>query len=117
FLSGLSAAATPDRSTEYPLATTVSRSRVSTQPCSIAPGLARRVVIERLADRGAAITAIRDAARAGAAVAWVRNAVDDAIEAVEALRATGLDASLFHARFAMGERQDIEAKVLSWFGP
>ena len=116
FLSGLGAEATPDGSTEYPLTTIVSRTDVSTQACSIAPGLARRVVVERLADRRAAITAIRDAARSGASVAWVRNAVDDAIEAVEALRAAGLEASLFHARFAMGDRQDIEAKVLGWFG-
>ncbi|HET9848464.1 MAG TPA: CRISPR-associated helicase Cas3' [Candidatus Dormibacteraeota bacterium] len=117
FLAGLGSAATSaDASTKYPLTTTVSRDRVSTQACSIAPDLARRVVVERLADRGAALASIRDAAQAGAAVGWIRNAVDDAIEAVEALRAVGLDASLFHARFAMGDRQDIETRVLNWFG-
>jgi CRISPR-associated endonuclease/helicase Cas3 len=82
----------------------------------MAPGLARRVAIERLADRGGAIAAIIAAAQAGAAVAWVRNSVDDAIEAAQELREAGIDATLFHARFAMGDRQDIERKVLGWFG-
>jgi CRISPR-associated endonuclease/helicase Cas3 len=117
FLSGLGTAARPHASSEYPLATTVSRSGVSIQACPIAPGLSRRVTVERLADVEAVIAAIRNAVQQGAAVAWVRNAVDDAIEGVAALRAVGVDASLFHARFAMGDRQDIEARVLSWFGP
>jgi len=82
----------------------------------MAPGLGRRVAVERLADRGSAIAAIVAAARAGAAVAWVRNAVDDAIEAAQELGAAGVNATLFHARFAMGDRQDIERKVLGWFG-
>jgi CRISPR-associated endonuclease/helicase Cas3 len=72
--------------------------------------------LERIADRRDAIAAIVDAARAGAAVTWVRNSVDDAIEAAAELRAAGVDTTLFHARFAMGDRQDIEAKVLSRFG-
>jgi CRISPR-associated endonuclease/helicase Cas3 len=82
----------------------------------MAPGLARRVSVERVADTAAAIAEIAAAARAGAAVAWVRNAVDDAIEALEAVRAEGLEPTLFHARFAMGDRQDIERDVLTRFG-
>ena len=117
FLSGLGAEASSDRAVEYPLATTVSRAGISAAACPMAPGLARRVAVERIADRAAAIAAIAEAARAGAAAAWVRNAVDDAIEAAEELRARGLDARLFHARFAMGDRQDIEREVLSRFGP
>jgi CRISPR-associated endonuclease/helicase Cas3 len=73
----------------------------------MAPGLARRVTVERVADATTAVEHIAKAARAGAAVAWVRNAVDDAIEAHAALRAVGVNAMLFHARFAMGDRQDI----------
>jgi len=116
FVGGLGAEGPADDAAAYPLTTVGSRAGIAAQPCPIAPGLSRRVTVERVSDRETAVTAITAAARAGAAVAWVRNAVDDAIEAVEELRAAGLDATLFHARFAMGDRQDIEAKVLSLFG-
>ena len=76
----------------------------------------RTVEVERLEDIGNAIARIATAVRAGLAVAWVRNAVDDAIEAQAALRAAGIDADLFHARFAMGDRLDIEARVLERLG-
>jgi CRISPR-associated endonuclease/helicase Cas3 len=116
FLGGLGAQVPADDATAYPLTTVASRAGVAAQPCLIAPGLSRRVTVERVPDRDTAVTAITAAVGAGATVAWVRNAVDDAIEALEELRAAGLDAMLFHARFAMGDRQDIEAKVLSLFG-
>jgi CRISPR-associated endonuclease/helicase Cas3 len=116
FLGGLGAEAPSDEATEYPLTTAVSRVGVSAEACPMAPGLSRWAAVERLADRGSAIAAIVAAARAGAAVAWVRNAVDDAIEAAQELREAGVDATVFHARFAMGDRQDIERKVLEWFG-
>jgi CRISPR-associated endonuclease/helicase Cas3 len=116
FLGGLGAEAPTDEATEYPLTTAVSRAGVSAEACPMAPGSSRRVAVERLADQGSAIAGIVAAARAGAAVAWVRNAVDDAIEAAQELRKVGIDATLFHARFAMGDRQDVERKVLGWFG-
>jgi CRISPR-associated endonuclease/helicase Cas3 len=46
----------------------------------------------------------------------VRNTVDEAIAAFVGLVDAGLDATLFHARFAMGDRLDIEADVLERFG-
>ncbi len=52
----------------------------------------------------------------GAAVAWVRNTVDDAIDAAALLRGRGIDAMLFHARFAMVDRLRIEEEVLRRFG-
>lgn len=117
FLGGLGADGPPDGAIDYPLATTISRSGILPSAYGPTPELGRRVAVERIADRKTAIAAIAEAARAGAAVAWVRNSVDDAIEAAEALRAAGFDARLFHARFAMGDRQDIEATVLRRFGP
>jgi CRISPR-associated endonuclease/helicase Cas3 len=116
FLSGLGTEAAPDCATDYPLTTTVSRAGILPSACRMAAGLARQVAIEHIADRAKAIASIADAAEAGAAVLWVRNAVDDAIEAAQALRAAGVNPMLFHARFAMGDRQDIETKVLIWFG-
>jgi len=82
----------------------------------MAPEHKRRVAVERVADATPAIEVIAAATRAGAAVAWVRNAVDDAIEALAPLLAAGLDPLLFHARFAMGDRLDTERQVIERFG-
>ncbi len=100
----------------YPLATMVSRAAIRTQGMPVADGLRRRVVIERVASAEAAADAIAREAAAGAAVAWIRNAVDDTIEACTLLRARGLEPMLFHARFAMGDRLARENEVLDTFG-
>lgn len=102
--------------TIYPLVTTVSVAGVTSQGVSMAEGLVRRVTIERVDRVDAVADALAAAVRAGAAVAWVRNAVDDAIAASQLLRARGLDPLLFHARFAMGDRLDRESQVLHRFG-
>lgn len=76
----------------------------------------RTIQIQRLAKEDKAIELIANNAANGAAIAWVRNAVDDAISAVEQLRAKGIAADLFHARFAMGDRLEREEKAVSLFG-
>jgi len=115
FLDGLGALDRRNEASAYPLTTTVSRAGIVAEPCAMAPELARRVAVERI-DRPQAVAAIVEAARAGASVAWIRNAVDDAIAAADELRSHGLDPVLFHARFAMGDRQNIETEVLARFG-
>ena len=100
----------------YPLVTVASSAGAVEHPCAARAGLARTVLVERLATAEDAVARIAAAARAGLAVAWVRNAVDDAIEAVQALRAAGVAADLFHARFAMGDRLEIEAAAMQRFG-
>ncbi len=116
FLGGLGHRAEPDGAMVYPLVTVASAAGVFAEARPLAPGLARRVAIERIDGPSDAVEAIAAAARAGAAAVWVRNAVDDAIEAHAALHAVGLDPLLFHARFAMGDRQDIERQVVECFG-
>lgn len=74
------------------------------------------VRVERLATAEVAVDLIAQAAHNGAACVWVRNAVDDAIAAVEALRARGIDADLLHARYALGDRKRIEEDVRRRFG-
>ena len=100
----------------YPLVTVLHRSGMEEVPCESRPGLARRVQVERLVDVPAAIARIIAAARAGQAVAWIRNAVDDVAEAHAGLAAAGVDATMFHARFAMGDRLGIEERVMARFG-
>jgi CRISPR-associated endonuclease/helicase Cas3 len=101
----------------YPLATQVDAvgDRAST---AVAPrlDLPRSVRVERLDDAAAAIAAILAATDAGACVAWVRNTVDDAVAAFAVLRDLGRPVRLFHARFAMVDRQRIEADVMASFG-
>jgi len=74
------------------------------------------VRVERLGGMEAAVALLVDRARQGAACAWVRNAVDDAIAAVQALRAAGIEADLLHARFALTDRKRIEDAALGRFG-
>ena len=64
-----------------------------------------------------AVALIARASASGAACCWVRNAVDDAIAAVEALRAAGVEAELLHARYAFADRKRIEEAALAAFGP
>lgn len=78
--------------------------------------LQRRLPVRRLASTEAAVTALAEAARAGACGIWVRNTVDDALAGAEALRATDITPIVFHARFAMGDRLNIQKQVLTWFG-
>jgi CRISPR-associated endonuclease/helicase Cas3 len=103
---------------DYPLVTaTFADGAVITTSVAPRPDLPRTVAVCRLADADAAFDEIERAARAGAAVAYIRNTVDDAIAAYDALTARGLDVLLFHARFAMVDRLAIERRVLNTFGP
>lgn len=74
------------------------------------------VSILRLQTPDAAIETLAQAAAEGAAAVWVRNAVDDAIAGVAALRARGVEADLLHARFALCDRLRHEAAALQRFG-
>lgn len=103
-------------SKHYPLVTLAARSGSSEHACEPRTALGRRVRIERLSTVEDAVTRIAAAVRAGLAVAWVRNAVDDAIEGQAALVAAGIEADVFHARFAMGDRLAIEVAAMERFG-
>lgn len=83
------------------------------------PSLARSVMITRVETRADVVRLALDAAARGAAVAIICNAVDPAIETFEALLAAGHDPDrchLFHARFAVEDRLEIEERVQAWFG-
>lgn len=116
FRAGLGRVAQTVQATAYPLTTLVSAQGLEETPCAVSPGLERRVIVTRAADEASAVTRIAEAARLGAAVAWVRNTVDDAIAGAAALRAAGVTPMLFHARFAMCDRLAIEAAAIRRFG-
>ena len=80
------------------------------------PTLERTVQVNRLSSDAEAISILRNGVDVGAACVWIRNAVDDAINAVRLLESVGIEAELLHARFAMGDRLKIEERVLQRFG-
>jgi CRISPR-associated endonuclease/helicase Cas3 len=100
----------------YPLVTSVSRDDASETPLALRKGLEREVDVERIGSVEEMHAIALTAARAGAAVAVVRNTVDEAIASRNALAAEFCDVVLFHARFAMCDRSRIEEDVVGRFG-
>ncbi|MGB3501849.1 MAG: CRISPR-associated helicase Cas3' [Mesorhizobium sp.] len=103
------------QSTAYPALTIAGGSSVSAFADDRRP-VKGPVAVRRLETADEAVRLIAQSAAGGAACAWVRNAVDDAISAVAALRMRGVEAHLLHARFALGDRKRIEAQMLGRAG-
>ena len=116
FAKGLGRPAPALAADAYPLVSIVAADRAQEEAKEPRPDLRRSVGIERLPQEAAAISVIAEAAAAGAAVAWVRNSVDDAFDGVARLRAAGVAADLFHARFAIGDRLALERQIVARFG-
>ena len=116
FCTGLGRPAAPLDLAAYPAFSVVGE-ETRTKPIQVAPGTRRTVRAERIQSADQAIERLLGGAQAGAACLWVRNAVDDAIDAVESLRARGCNARLLHARFALGDRLQHEQALLERFGP
>jgi CRISPR-associated endonuclease/helicase Cas3 len=103
-------------SSGYPLATTVSAAGLHEEKLETAPWSHRSVGVRLVHDIERAITHVLNAQSRGGAVAWVRNTVDDCLDAAARLRDRGVDVLVFHARFAQGDRQEREAEVMRLFG-
>jgi CRISPR-associated endonuclease/helicase Cas3 len=102
--------------TDYPLVTMLGPDGAIEAPQPIREGLTRFVTATRVGDLDKALARVVAAAQEGARVAFVRNSVDEAIAACERLRVAGVEPLLFHARFAVTDRQRIEAQVMRCFG-
>lgn len=104
----------------YPLVTRLNAQTYLEQPVATRDNLSRRVEVKRLAEEEEVLQRIRDAVKQGQCVCWIRNTVKDAVASYRELLATGdinsSQLTLFHSRFAMIDRQKIEAKVLATFG-
>ena len=90
---------------------------VEEHPIRLRQSLARAVPVRRISDLAEAHAAVLEAASKGAAVALIRNTVDEAVASHGEL-ASAFDGEmlLFHARFAMADRLAIEERVLEKFG-
>ncbi|MCY3774537.1 MAG: CRISPR-associated helicase Cas3', partial [Candidatus Aminicenantes bacterium] len=100
----------------YPLATVCAADAHSAAAVPGQTGRARSLPVRFLRSTDDALREIEYAAGAGNAVLYIRNTVDDAFDAYAALKARGLDPDLFHARFALVDRLEIERNIVRTFG-
>ncbi|MCB1508833.1 MAG: CRISPR-associated helicase Cas3' [Hyphomicrobiaceae bacterium] len=101
----------------YPMLTLASGRALEERPVALHPDGRPDIAVQRISSRAAACVLALERAADGAAVAIIANAVDEAIAMYGALAAQcGERVDLFHARFAMGDRMDIETRALSRFG-
>ena len=100
--------------TTYPLATLVSSNDQQATPVTATRN--RVLPVRFLATPDAALVEVVDAARAGCAVAYIRNTVDDVLAAAEVLERQDLSPLVFHARYALADRLAREREVLAAFG-
>lgn len=116
----LNAAPISLQETEFPLLTrTGGDPSVLEQPVEARPASRRSVAVDWLEHEDQAVEAVINAVSEGRSVAWVRNTVDDAIQAYQTVRERHPEPDrcvLFHSRFAMVDRQEIESRVLSALG-
>ena len=115
FQKGASRDTRPELTDAYPQLALIGASEECKKVAPV-PATVRRVTVERLETVDAALDVLAQASAQGAASAFIRNSVDEAINAVHALRARGVDAMLHHARFALCDRLANEDRVLSTFG-
>lgn len=113
FETGAGRGAAPVSGRAYP-ALTLPGAQAPAVPAS--PSARGAVTVERLETAEQCIGLLAEAAAQGAACVWVRNAVDEALAAVAALRDRGVPADLLHARFALHDRKQHEAKALGTYG-
>lgn len=101
----------------YPLAVRAGRA-LSAHACATRPQVCRRVQVRAVHEEAQVVELIVEQARAGRCIAWIRNTVEDARRAQQLLaqRLPEENLMLFHSRYAMGDRLDIEADVLARFG-
>ncbi len=100
----------------YPLATLCSATGNDAVSVPGDSERARTLPVRLLRSVDAALDEVERSAAAGHAVLYIRNTVDDALDARAALGARGLDAMLFHARFALRDRLRIERSIMDTFG-
>ena len=115
FQEGIKTEAVDLSAMDYPALHFVGR-RLSSRVVDPFAESVRNVAVVRLPGADDAMDLLQEAAEKGAACVWVRNAVDDAIEAAEALKRRGVNVDLLHARFAMVDRLRHEESLLSRFG-
>lgn len=118
FRSGLGADSVSLRENDFPLATRIGAAGVEEQPVASKPGAGREIEVKPFRNEEAVVDHLVRQANEGRCVCWIRNTVGDATKAYRAVskRLGEERVDLFHARFALCDRQAVEARVLRHFG-
>ena len=92
---------------------------VQETPIATRPDVRRSVRVHYESDVSKVLDLIIRALDAGQCVAWIRNTVADALQARELVlpHVAAQQVTLFHARFTLGDRLDVESQVLNQLGP
>nr|WP_028571155.1 CRISPR-associated helicase/endonuclease Cas3 [Desulfonatronum lacustre] len=117
YLAGRGLEAPDLESESFPLATSISDEGYLEVPLESTRKI--NVAVQLTDNPDDMFEALHQAHAAGACSCWIRNTVNDAVAAYERLLAEGIpqeDVTLFHARFVMADRLDIEKRVLELFG-
>ena len=101
---------------DYPMATICAADARSATSVSGRPARARTLPVRFLRSSDEALDEVVRAARTGKAVLYLRNTVDDALDAHAELKARDLEPLVFHARFALADRLNIERRIVRTFG-
>jgi CRISPR-associated endonuclease/helicase Cas3 len=109
-----------DEKASYPWVSQLSGEQFQETPVATRKSVERHVLVQRLNDEGDAFTLIQRAVEQGKCVCWIRNTVKDARKAYQYLQGRAWvvpdKLTLFHSRYAMIDRQTVEADVLRRFG-
>ena len=100
----------------YPLATVHAGATSTQTPVDGRADRSRKVPVRFLRSPQEAFDEVERAARNDQAVLYIRNSVDDVLDAHDALRERRLDVDIFHARFTLADRLKIESRIVETFG-
>ena len=119
FAAGLASRFSGDLRESYPLITQVSGRGFLETPVSSPGRLHKKIKVVGVHELNDVLALIKTAVQEGKCVCWIRNTVQDAMDAYDLLDGEGKESSiiLFHARFALGDRLSIEQSVVASFGP
>lgn len=118
FAQGMSVVKPTLSSTDYPLLTHVGSNAADELAIDTRESVRRHVQVQSIESTDEVESLIADAIAQQQCACWIRNSVGDAREAFHHLREKHPDwqIELFHARFALADRLDIEQRVLDTYG-
>lgn len=117
YRSGLGASPHPVQSMAYPLLTQVGVQGVSEHEPPTEESAQRRVGLRHYSTISGVLAELEATVNAGGCAAWIRNTVRDAQEAFEMAKALGMErVFLFHARYTLRDRLNIEREMQRRFG-
>ncbi|USF87089.1 CRISPR-associated helicase Cas3' [Candidatus Endoriftia persephone] len=119
FADGLQQPHPEPKQTAYPLLSHYNGEQIREYPLATRPSVRRRVVVECVHEIDAITAILKEVVANGECACWIRNSVADAREAWQQLKADHPEwqIELFHARFALDDRLNIEQQVVARFGP